>query len=37
MNSHGDTENLITIALMFKDYEKVIRQYLEEGKVHLGM
>lgn len=34
--SHGDSENLIKLALKFKDYEKVIRHYLEEGRVHDG-
>lgn len=36
LNSHGDTENLIHVALMLRDYEKVIRQFVEEGKVDDG-
>lgn len=37
LNSYGDTENLIKLAIVLKDHEKIVWHYLEEGKVHTAL
>ncbi|XP_065214081.1 vacuolar protein sorting-associated protein 18 homolog isoform X2 [Planococcus citri] len=37
LNSHGDVDNLITLATGNKDYENMIRYYLEDGQIHSAL